>query len=395
MARRLAIVMGRNYTSRLGMIRAAGEAGCDVAVIQTDRDGGNGRKPVDACSKYVTAGYFRSPMPDTERLIALLKERFEGNATKPVLLPTDDYTASAVDLNLDQLRDGFLFPGIHGEAGRTVYHMDKAVQKALAQKAGFDVARGWTATWSNGSYAIPEDVTFPCFVKPEISFKGANKQSMKRCESRAELEAAVSAFEGLKDYPLLIEKYVDIEREYAVLGYSDPDTVVVPALITMELSDLGVMSRGIVNPIEVCEGLSDKLSRLMKHIGFTGLFDVDLYESEGMLYFNELNLRFGASGYAVLKSGVNLPGFFIHRIANLDWAGNTSIEGTRVFNNEKVLLQMLQKEKLSNREYVDLINRADFSFIQDAADPKPYTAFIKEKRIVEIKLLVKKILHLH
>ena len=31
----LAIVIGRNFTSRIGMIRAAGEAGCEVVVIQT------------------------------------------------------------------------------------------------------------------------------------------------------------------------------------------------------------------------------------------------------------------------------------------------------------------------------------------------------------------------
>ena len=224
--------------------------------------------------------------------------------------------------------------------------------------------------------------------------KGAGKQNMQRCDNRAQLEAAVGAFEGRRDYPLLIERYVDIEREYAVLGYSDPDTVMAPALITMELSDLGVMARGTVNPIEKYEGLSDKLRRLMMQIGFTGLFDVDLYESGGTLYFNELNLRFGASGYAVLKSGVNLVGFYIHKRSNLDWDGNTGIEGMRLFNNEKVLLQMLWKGRLSSREYADLIAHADFSFIRDETDPKPYAAFMKQKRIAEAKLWLKKLLHL-
>ena len=34
------IVLGRNYTSRLGMIRAAGMAGYDVVVIKTERSTG-------------------------------------------------------------------------------------------------------------------------------------------------------------------------------------------------------------------------------------------------------------------------------------------------------------------------------------------------------------------
>ena len=33
--RPLAIVTGKNYASRLGMVRAAGMAGCDVVVVQT------------------------------------------------------------------------------------------------------------------------------------------------------------------------------------------------------------------------------------------------------------------------------------------------------------------------------------------------------------------------
>ena len=44
------VVIGRNYTSRLGMIRAAGMAGHYVIVIKTN--GRPGSKDIDAYSKY-------------------------------------------------------------------------------------------------------------------------------------------------------------------------------------------------------------------------------------------------------------------------------------------------------------------------------------------------------
>ena len=54
------IVIGRNYTSRLGMIRALGQCGYDVYVVRTlpqKAVSRFGNKDVDGYSKYVK-GYF-------------------------------------------------------------------------------------------------------------------------------------------------------------------------------------------------------------------------------------------------------------------------------------------------------------------------------------------------
>ena len=55
----------------------------------------------------------------------------------------------------------------------------------------------------------------------------------------------------------------------------------------------------------------DQLKVFVKSLHFCGLFDIDFYERDGVFYFNELNLRFGASGYAVTHSGINLPDAFM------------------------------------------------------------------------------------
>lgn len=392
MGRRLAIVMGRNYASRLGMIRAAGEAGCDVAVIQIGTDVGKGKKPVDAYSRYITAGYLASPGFNTEQLIALLNKRFAGLDPKPVLLPTDDYTASVVDLNLDRLKDGFLMPGIQGETGRTVYYMDKAVQKALAQKAGFEVARGWTATWSNGSYAIPEDVTFPCFIKPEVSFKGAKKQSMQRCDTRAQLVEALARIDGREDYPILIEQFIDIEGEYDIPGLALEERIVVPGIIRKREIYMGVTASGTMLPMEDFPQIKEKIERFMAQFGFTGLIDIELLESGGVYYFNELNLRFGASGFAMTGSGINLPGMLIGHLYGDDIPEDVRLAGRKTFASEKVLIQELSSGKLTLEEYRRQISDVDFTFVGWAKDPGPYRAFHRDEPKTVIKAWIKRLL---
>lgn len=394
MERRLAIVMGRNYTSRLGMIRAAGAAGCDVAVIQTDRDGGKSKKPVDAFSRYVSAGYFRSPQPDTGHLVALLLGKFGQYEPMPVLLPTDDYTASAVDQNLEALKARFLLPGIRGEQGRVVDCMDKAMQKALARNAGFDVAKGWTATWSNGRYAIPEGVEFPCFIKPEISFMGAGKQNMQRCDTWEQLEKALSGFEGREDYPILIEQYIDIDHEYDIPGLALDQRIVLPGIIQKKEIFWGVTASGTMLPMADFPQIRDKIERFMRQFGFTGLIDIELLESGGVYYFNELNLRFGASGFAMTGSGVNLPGAFINHLCGAPLPDALALAGRRTFASEKVLLQAYTGGKLGGREYRTQLDRADFTFIADDTDPEPYRAFRRDEPLAIIKSRIKKLLHM-
>ena len=97
----LAIVMGRNYTSRLGMIRAAGRMGCKIVTIQTTY-GKNEINKIDASSKYVVKA-ITSIEPHQDDLIAKILQ-FKDPNNKVILLPTDDYTASTIDQHLDLIR---------------------------------------------------------------------------------------------------------------------------------------------------------------------------------------------------------------------------------------------------------------------------------------------------
>lgn len=90
--------MGHGYTSRLGVIRALGMAGCYVivVVITTNKRqlSGKGRTPVDCHSKYVKEFYYCPN--DCSSLINLLLSKFADKENKAILFPDSDLDRKSV-----------------------------------------------------------------------------------------------------------------------------------------------------------------------------------------------------------------------------------------------------------------------------------------------------------
>lgn len=394
------VVIGRNYTSRLGMIRAVGSLGNEVYVIKTVRQiptDPEAARDIDGYSKYV-AKYLFALEPDRSNLVSVIKTTACSNGEKTLLIPVDDYAASTIDENIDNLKDNFLFPNVEMKQGAVNVLMDKNVQKELALKAGLDVAKGWVIDIEGGKYEIPADIEYHCFPKPQVSFTG-NKTCMKRCGSRQELETVIQALVAqFPDCSLLVEQFIPIEREFATLGFSDGKNVVLPAMIEM-LRDgsgahKGVTMQGVVLPADEFKTFLDKAAQFIADMHFTGLFDIDSYMSGGKIYFNELNLRFGASGFAITKMGVNLPEMLVCNLLGKAYDGKTSVGKSAVFVNEKVVNDDMLNGFMSLWGSDKLVKSADFTFINDADDVKPYAKFAGKKLglVRKLKITVKYIL---
>lgn len=380
----LAIVMGRNYTSRLGMIRAAGMMGAKIVTIQTNRVKKKINK-IDASSKYVIKA-LTSIEPDQGDLVTKILQ-FKNPNEAIILLPTDDYTASTIDQHLDLLKNDFLMPHVHNIQGGIVKLMNKDFQKQLARESGLLVAEGWIAKFENGQYQIPSDIIYPCFVKPNESFRNPMKKYMKKCQDESELKKQLAVISKVSHNQILIEQYIDIDKEYAVLGVSFNSDSIMPALVSMKSSYLGVTAVGEIASINSINGLDKMLKQFMKNTGLTGLFDIDLYESKGQVYFNELNLRLGASGYAVTNASINLVELFIKRLLDEKFSYNNNLVDFKplLFANEKTCLAKYTHRQWNYEEYKKALDLVDFSFIKDKDDSKPYTNFKKIERNCRIK----------
>ncbi len=380
------------------MIRAAGLAGHDVDVIRSGRylpSGNRDIRDIDGYSRYV-GGYTLAKEPDRQELVRAILSIEPENGEKIVLLPTDDYSASTIDENIETLRSRFLFPNIGMEAGKVTEVMDKSLQKSLAIKAGLPVADGWVIEIRDGRYVIPDGVRYPCFPKPQISFLGS-KECMKRCCNETELRAVVDKVAAKADCPLLVEEFHQIDKEYAMLGFSDGEKVVLPAMIQL-LQDgrgahKGVTLQGKVMPPDAFADFFSKVEKFIRDLHFVGLFDVDSYESDGVLYFNELNLRFGASGYSITKLGVNLPQMLIATLEGKAFPECPQKVGrTAVFVNEKVASDDMNAGFITKSEYEDYISSADFTFIRSEDDIEPFRRYGRQVKIQALKNCVKTLL---
>ncbi|MBR6181775.1 MAG: ATP-grasp domain-containing protein [Prevotella sp.] len=392
--RPLAIVTGKNYASRLGMVRAAGMAGCDVVVVQTQlkwmKD-----TPIDIYSKYVVETKV-AHQPDGQLIMDTIMG-YKGKRKTMFILPTDDWTASLIDTHLDILSPHFITPHVNHQQGAILRIMDKMHQKELARAAGANVAEGWLCRYAEGGHYIPEGITYPCFTKPVECYTGALKPFLKRCDNREQLEETLRAIAKYKK-DILVEEYHPITNEYAVLGVAFGNSSIMPAFIQLDSDREGVAATGRVRPISQLSGIADVLERFMEKTQFTGLFDIDLYESEGKVFFNELNARFGASGYAVTKGVVNLPGVFISYflkdlkdpkdlkdLKDLDASDNFPVQS---FANEKTCFDMLYAGMLNYWQYKRSINKADIRFIKDDDDLGPSRMASKDERLLFLRSIV-------
>ena len=391
------VIIGHGYTSRLGIIRSLAELDCEITVIAMVSHKFWGRfirlnwgKPVDCYSKYVHQMYY-CPLKDGEGLINLLLEKCVDSQQKVIVIPDTDFSAVVVDNNQDRLKEYFLFPHISHRQGSVVKWMDKDLQKSLAREVGLNVANSKIVNIINGKYDIPDDIDYPCFTKPVITIVGG-KQYFRRCDTKDELAESLDFASREKNIKILVEDFKDISTEYAVLGFSDGKKVVIPGIIEFianSKSHFGIAREGRVMPVTGFESLLERFKDFVQHMGFCGLFDIDFYESDGKLYFGEMNLRFGGSGYAITKMGVNLPAMLVKHLRGEDDALLPSvISGTATYVNERMCID--DWLSISENDYNSIINRAEIKFVCDDDDPAPYCHLNSIFRMQRIKRKLKK-----
>ena len=375
------LVAGRNWGSNLCMAKSVGEAGYEVEVLHVFP-----RKPgkrniqrwlrPEKYSKFVKAYYALNAKRNDKRIVKRLLKIADPDR-KMLIIPADDLVASTIDEYYYDLKDYYIMPTVDGKGGEICRLMSKQVQKELAKEAGLPVLNSCVISSEGAGIEIPDTVTYPCFIKPNISKNGL-KTKMMKCESEAELRAVLESRKA-EGFEMLVEDFADIKRELSYLGLSTVDGVVCPgyfeAVIEGEGSHRGVALLGRLLPAEDAEPLMSEVVKFIESLKYNGLFDVDLIETkDGKVYFVELNMRYGGSGFAVTRAGVNLPGMYcdyilkgkpIDKTVTLGKAGQT-------FVSEKVLIDEFKDGLIEYEDIENIVSQADICFTMDDADLKPY-----------------------
>lgn len=390
------VIIGHGYTSRLGIIRSLASLDCEITVIAIVFRSKMGRlvrfqlgNPIDCYSKYVKS-VFTCRGGDEKGLVDLLLNRCSDPRQKVIIIPDSDYSAAVVDKYHKELGERFLYPCIPGHPGEVEHWMDKTVQKSLALEVGLNVAGGHVISARNRSYVIPEGIEYPCFTKPLATIKGG-KSFLRKCNGEKDLKSVMDRFCVSFDGDILAEDYKTIEKEYAVVGFSDGKSVIMPGIIEFienSKSHFGIAREGKILPVAGFEGIVDQFKRFILRIGFYGLFDIDFYQSGGKLYFGELNLRFGGSGYSYTAMGANLPLMFVRSLLGEGLDGmNMEVKEEATYVNERMCMDDYLKGFIDEKEFREIISKRDIRFIDDESDPVPYRRMNKEFRILKLKRL--------
>lgn len=374
------VIIGHSFTSRLGLVWALSDLDCEIIIMAMVGPNPKGEgleifKDIDFYSKYVSEVIYFGKSED-ELLIALNRISARGEG-KVILIPDSDFSSCVIDDHREELKDRFIFPYIKGE-GTVKDWNDKSRQKSLAESVGLKTAHSVSIDIKNQKFTLPDDIHYPCFPKALSTILGG-KRGLERCDNEEQLRSALKSMARYYDLQVLLEDYMEIENEYAVLGFSDGEHVTIPGMIEILSSSIyrpGIAKFGRVTGIEGYEDTVEKFKMFVKQLGFVGIFDIDFYRSRGELYFSEINLRFGGSGYAVTKMGANLPAMYVKYLMGHDISGmETEIHCNKTYANERLCMDDWYRAFDSTKQYFKYMRDADIHFLDNPDDKAPGRAY--------------------
>lgn len=392
------VIIGNSFSTRLDVIRSVGEVGCEVIVIAIGfYDTSSPSKPIDCYSKYVNHVFFFDRKYGREGLVQLLVEKCTDSRQKPIIIPTSDFTAVVIDNEV--IKERFLVPYINNDINSIEYWMNKANQKAVAIQKGLNVAGATIIEQKDDIFIAPDTVSYPCFTKPLASIDGG-KKCLRKCVNKSELQDVLNLAEKRGINKILVEDYLDIDEEYAVLGFSDGNEVIIPGVIKFVRecqSHKGIAMFGEILPTDGFSETIEKFSCLIRQIGFVGLFDIDFFKCQEKIYFGELNLRIGGSCTAVSDMGVNLPAMFVKSMLGENYDDmKREVSASATFVNERMCIEDWLAGKLSTMGLHNIINSADIHFIKNKMDTMPYNELSKvvQRYRFNYRRLVKRLLYI-
>lgn len=298
------IVLGNDHTNTTGIVQCLGREGYSVyAVVWGTKRG------LVASSKYAKCVYTAA---NPQLCVNLILDKFQN--AKAAIIATCDDAAIALEQNRKVLGKGFRFEYTEGEWSIEEL-CEKNRQVFLAKETGFNVP--WSSQPIESLEDIPESIHFPCITKSLVSCKGS-KSDLTIVNSREELIPVLNKL--LAHTPrIILQQYIDRDYEISILGCGlKGGEVFIPCVenkLTLYPKYVGLECLANMQPLKE-ESIRQPIMKLIKKIGYVGLFSVELMhcKTDNKFYFTEINLRNDGANSFVYKYGVNLP---LNHIENL------------------------------------------------------------------------------
>lgn len=303
---KIVIVFGNDHTNTVGVIQSLGLVGIKSVGLLFGR-----RTDIVISSKFVER-VITAKNPDA-CIEKLLQENLVEKDYIPIIACSDS-AALALERNRERLKFHYVFE--HSNKYSLEYLSMKENQVRLASESGFDVPRTWNLM---NSKEIPEDVCFPCLIKPLVSCEGA-KSDIRVCRTREELEHNLNTLEHTKK--VLLQQYIERDFEISVLGCGlSSDRCIIPAVenkLTLYPKYVGLECLVNMQPLEDKQ-IRASIENIIHSIGYVGLFSVEMMHciENNKFFFTEINLRNDGAEAFITKYGANLVLNHVENLLNL------------------------------------------------------------------------------
>lgn len=361
------ILIGGNHHNGLGLARSFGVNGIKPygVIVGEGAEHGFVRK-----SKYWAKTW---AIKSDDEIVEFLLNAFQNEKEKPVVIPYSDGAAEEIDLNLDRLKEHFLLPSIGGQQGKIAELMDKQKQVEFAQTYGIPMAKSCVVDLND--IRLPEDMIYPCIVKPVVSAEG-EKSDIRKCDTETQTVAYLQELREKGYHRFLVQEYLIYDTEYLMVGsisgqnqcWFNSKKIRVWPVVGGSSSCLQVTSENNV------QKFFDEVRNAFGQVGYDGIFDVEALRVGEKIYLNEINWRNSGTIYSVFGSKVYYPvNWYYWKTENQSPENfiRTCLDDTVYTMDESLDLRHVACGNITLRQWLNDKKKARAFAIWDATDLKP------------------------
>lgn len=345
------IIIGGNHLNTLSVIRCLGECNCRIHVlIHADQ-------ALDdmVCANTRFSKGNSSVVSKTEDGIVqwLLSE---SESEKQILFPCSDFAAYVIDKNSEILKKYYLIPGFTDKPRMVCQLMSKWDQKKFADKYDIPMAKSWLIETNNQIVTLPEDIVYPCIIKPNKSAFGV-KDDITICSNEEELQSAITVLKEQYPQELLLQEYIKKTSEFDCMGciLNNKDQSITNTI--NKIYDMGgntVYAQFTENPL--ISKVNDIVISRLYEMGYRGMFDVEYILSEEKVYLIEINFRHCGVGFGAIKNKVYAPYLWCLDVCNEIKTNNykQKVKNGRYLMDETVCFNHRKEFGISTSKWLSL-----------------------------------------
>ncbi|MGQ1909306.1 ATP-grasp domain-containing protein [Marinifilum sp. RC60d5] len=362
MVRNKVIVLGFNHINALGIVRSLGEESIKpICVLYGSKSG------MIFSSKYPSIVVH---VDTVEEGLKFILDNFLNECLKPIIICSNDETASIIDKNYSKLKNDFYLPNAQID-GRITALMDKIIISEVAEQFGFVSPK---SVLIDKNDSIPDDMVYPCFTKSIMTIKGG-KKDVFLCGNKVEL---ADALKKVRSDKILLQQYIDKKNEICLQGLSinSGKQIYIPFIekfFRFTKNEFGgyVYFEKFENQKEE---FRNNVHKLIEETQYSGLFSVEfLVDKSNNLFFTEINFRHDGFSYFTTTGGANLPYIWCKSLVN----NSLEIEDVLLkdyftgMNELTDFFQFVRTKKISVQKWINQCIKADSHLLYNKKDLGP------------------------